>query len=112
MIELYCRGHHGTPKGRLCPRLRGPAGLRRRAGGPLPAYSDQNVLQRLPNALLQARDAERIRQVMRWSGPRMLFHHPVLAVRHLAETRKQKKGQSDIEYAGRGERSLRLFCCL
>ena len=36
---------------------------------------------------------ERIRQVMRWSGPRMLFHHPVLAVRHLAETRKQKKGQ-------------------
>ena len=19
MIELYCRGHHGTPKGRLCP---------------------------------------------------------------------------------------------
>ena len=36
---------------------------------------------------------ERIRQVMRWSGPRMLFHHPVLAVRHLTETRKQKKGQ-------------------
>ena len=34
-----------------------------------------------------------VRQVMRWSGPRMLFHHPVLAVRHLAETRKQKKGQ-------------------
>ena len=19
MIELYCRGHHGTPNGRLCP---------------------------------------------------------------------------------------------
>ena len=22
MIELYCRGHHGTPKGRLCPEDR------------------------------------------------------------------------------------------
>ena len=51
MIELYCRGHHGTPRGRLCPDCAV------RAGGPLPAYSDQNVLQRLPNALLQARDA-------------------------------------------------------
>ena len=36
---------------------------------------------------------EQIRQVMRWSGPRMLFHHPVLAIRHLVETRKQKKAQ-------------------
>ena len=36
---------------------------------------------------------QRIREVMRWSGPRMLFHHPVLAVRHLVETRKQKKSQ-------------------
>jgi len=31
MIELYCRGHHGTPKGRLCPDcavLRDYAGAR------------------------------------------------------------------------------------
>ena len=34
---------------------------------------------------------EAIRQVMRWSGPRMIFHHPVLAIRHLIETKKQKK---------------------
>lgn len=57
MIELYCRGHHGTPKGRLCPDC---AVLRDYADARvdhLPAYSDQNVLQRLPNALLQARDA-------------------------------------------------------
>ena len=26
---------------------------------------------------------EQIRTVMRWSGPRMLFVHPVLAVRHM-----------------------------
>ena len=28
---------------------------------------------------------EQIRTVMRWSGPRMLFVHPVLAVRHMKE---------------------------
>ena len=28
---------------------------------------------------------EQIRQVMRYSGPRMLFHHPVMAIRHLID---------------------------
>ena len=26
---------------------------------------------------------ERIRTVMRWAGPRMIFHHPIAATRHL-----------------------------
>ncbi len=34
---------------------------------------------------------ERIRQVMRFSGPRMLFVHPVQAVRHVIETKKEKR---------------------
>ena len=34
---------------------------------------------------------EKIRAVMRFSGPRMMFHHPVMAVRHVLETKKEKK---------------------
>lgn len=34
---------------------------------------------------------EQIRAVMRWSGPRMLFRYPILAIRHLIVERKQKK---------------------
>ena len=32
-----------------------------------------------------------IRKVMRYSGPRMMLHHPVMAVRHVIETRKEKR---------------------
>jgi len=32
---------------------------------------------------------ERMRQVMRFSGPRMLTRHPILAVRHLIDARKR-----------------------
>lgn len=32
-----------------------------------------------------------IREVMRFSGPRMMLHHPVMAVRHLLEMMKEKK---------------------
>ena len=30
-------------------------------------------------------------EVMRFSGPRMIFYHPVMAIRHVAESRKEKK---------------------
>ena len=33
---------------------------------------------------------EKIRKVMRFSGPRMLFYHPVLAVWHLVCSVKEK----------------------
>ena len=34
---------------------------------------------------------EQIRQVMRFSGPRMLLYHPVLAVWHLICSKKELK---------------------
>ena len=34
---------------------------------------------------------EKIRDVMRFSGPRMIFHHPVMAVSHVIETKKEKR---------------------
>lgn len=34
---------------------------------------------------------EKIREVMRFSGPRMIFHHPYLAIKHVIESKKEKK---------------------
>ena len=34
---------------------------------------------------------EKIREVMRFSGPRMLFYHPTVAIRHIIESVKEKK---------------------
>ncbi|MFC2376348.1 MAG: nitrous oxide-stimulated promoter family protein [Lancefieldella sp.] len=34
---------------------------------------------------------EKIKEVMRFSGPRMLFHHPIMALRHVIESKKEKK---------------------
>jgi hypothetical protein len=40
---------------------------------------------------------EKVKKVMRYSGPRMLWHHPILAVHHLIDGRKKpeklKKGK-------------------
>ena len=34
---------------------------------------------------------EKIREVMRFSGPRMILYHPIMAIRHVIESRKEKK---------------------
>lgn len=34
---------------------------------------------------------EKIRAVMRFSGPRMMLYHPVMALRHVMESRREAK---------------------
>ena len=40
---------------------------------------------------------EKIRAVMRFAGPRMVFHHPVAALRHVYETRAERNRLSSKE---------------
>ena len=39
---------------------------------------------------------EKIRDVMRFSGPRMLFVHPVAAIRHVMETNREKRRLEEL----------------
>jgi hypothetical protein len=34
---------------------------------------------------------EKIREVMRFSGPRMILHHPITSIRHVIESNKEKR---------------------
>ena len=37
---------------------------------------------------------QRIKEVMRFSGPRMIFHHPIAAFRHVIESSREKRRQA------------------
>ena len=83
MLRMYCRAHHGgqdTPLCQDCLALHDYA--RRRLercvfGEAKPTCANCTVHCYRPSM------RERVRQVMVWAGPRMLWRHPVLAVRHL-----------------------------
>lgn len=81
MVALYCKKNHGTKKG-LCPDCRelfDYASMRLdkcRFGADKPVCSKCTVHCYKP----ELRD--KIRRVMRYSGPRMLLAHPIAAVRH------------------------------
>ena len=91
MTELYCRGRHKSEKGGLCPdcaELLEYVKLRRSKcphGESKPFCSNCKIHCYKPEM------RERVRAVMRYAGPRIVFRHPLIAIRHLAESKKQKK---------------------
>lgn len=90
MIQLYCRKNHGIKNGLCtdCAELSSYAIMRSEH---FPFMEQKTFCSncRVHCYVLEMR--ERIRAVMRFSGPRMMMYHPLLAVRHLLENKKEKK---------------------
>lgn len=52
-------------------------------------YGEQKpACKQCPIHCYQPKMREQMKLIMRWSGPKMLFHHPILAIRHLLDDRK------------------------
>ena len=90
MIGIYCRKKHGTKKG-LCPRCRGLLDYAAARSDRCPFMETKTFCSNCKVHCYKPEMRERIRQVMRFSGPRMLFYHPVMALRHVVESKKEKK---------------------
>ena len=81
MVRFYCRDHH-DPEANLCPKcqeLLDYAGLRLdrcRFGHEKPTCA------RCPVHCYQKTRREEMKAVMRYAGPRMLWEHPILSLRH------------------------------
>ena len=61
----------------------------------LNAYADKCVFgeekpacKQCPVHCYQPAKREEMKQIMRWAGPRMLWRHPILTVRHLMDDRR------------------------
>jgi hypothetical protein len=88
MIEMYCRGRHGSRAGQLCVECRE---LREYADARLdrcPFGPEKPTCSKCPIHCYKPIMRERIREVMRYAGPRMLNKHPILGLRHLIDSRK------------------------
>lgn len=86
MIRMYCRKHEGN--GSLCPNCQE---LLEYAHGRLDQCrygEDKPTCKRCPVHCYRPEMKERIKAVMRWSGPRMILYHPVAALKHLVREHK------------------------
>jgi hypothetical protein len=87
MLQIYCHGKHGTA-GAICADC---AALHSYAMERLERCvfgADKPTCRRCPVHCYKPVMREAIRGVMAYSGPRMLWSHPILAVQHLIKDRR------------------------
>lgn len=81
MIGLYCSRHHGG--GGLCAECAGLADYACARIDGCPHGSAKSTCRLCMTHCYAPARREAIRRVMRYAGPRMLWHHPVMALRHI-----------------------------
>jgi hypothetical protein len=83
MIRLYCHDHHGTRAEALCADCQALTAYAGERLAKCPFQENKTVCAKCRVHCYKAQMRERIREVMRYAGPRMLRRHPVMAVQHL-----------------------------
>jgi hypothetical protein len=86
MIALYCREQHGSAA--LCAECGELAAYARLRLDKCPYQEGKTTCAKCPVHCYKPAMRERIRIIMRYAGPRMIYRHPVLAVRHLLDGRR------------------------
>ncbi len=82
MIGLYCRGKEGH-RGPLCDSCRELAAYAMQRLSRCKFAPDKPTCRKCPVHCYRPDMRERMRAVMRYAGPRMMFVHPAMAFRHL-----------------------------
>ena len=90
MIRLYCKKKHGTKKC-LCPDCEALCEYAMIRSDKCPFMETKTFCSNCRVHCYKPEMREKIREVMRFSGPRMIFSHPIMAVRHVIESKKEKR---------------------
>ncbi len=90
MIHIYCKKKHGTKKA-LCPECDALTRYAMMRSDKCPFMETKTFCSNCRVHCYKADMREKIREVMRFSGPRMIFIHPVMAIRHVVESKKEKR---------------------
>lgn len=91
MIALYCRKKHGTGrKDELCSECRELCEYAQARSEHCPFMEQKTFCANCRVHCYKPDMRERIREVMRFSGPRMILYHPGMALWHLISSEREK----------------------
>lgn len=83
MIRLYCRWTHHYDGSELCQECRNLADYAGKKLEKCMFGEKKGSCRKCAVHCYEPYYRDRIKNVMRYSGPRMIFRHPICAVRHL-----------------------------
>jgi hypothetical protein len=88
MVRLYCRKQHGK-RATLCDECGELFDYAAKRLDHCPFAVGKPACARCPVHCYKPDMRERVQAVMRFAGSRMTLRHPILAVRHLADSRRK-----------------------
>ena len=97
MISLYCHKKHGNfwkgyrGNSSLCAECAELDRYVRQQTDRCPVIATKTFCSNCRVHCYTPEMRERIKTVMRFSGPQMLFYHPIKAIRHVIESKREKK---------------------
>lgn len=106
MVEIYCKAHHGQIKG-VCQECADLLDYAETRLDRCPYGQDKPTCNKCPIHCYKPEPKEQMRLVMRYSGPRMLLPHPILAIRHLLHERREVPAKPAANASNRHQRKLR-----
>lgn len=83
MVRLYCAGRHGRAGGALCEPCGALLSYADERLTKCPFGEEKTTCRDCPIHCYRPVERTAMKDVMRYAGPRMLWRHPLLAVRHL-----------------------------
>ena len=87
MIDMYCHNHHTS--GELCQECSALLEYAHRCLEKCPFQEGKTTCIKCAVHCYKPVMRERIREIMRYSGPRMIYRHPIAATLHLIDGRRK-----------------------
>ena len=90
MIELYCRKKHHTKSG-LCKDCSALESYAKEKSDNCPFMENKTFCSNCNVHCYEPEMREKIRQVMRFAAPRMIYHRPLMVFHYLWLKKREKK---------------------
>lgn len=91
MIKVYCKGNrHSKDRKVLCEDCQALLEYATMRTEKCPFMETKTFCSNCRVHCYQPEMREKMKAVMRYAGPRMLFHHPIMAMDHVIKTAKQR----------------------
>lgn len=87
MIQIFCKNKHEIQE-ELCPACTELLEYAFKRLEACPFQENKTTCAKCPIHCYNPTMRAKIREIMRYAGPRMIFKHPVLAIQHLLDRRK------------------------
>ena len=91
MVTIYCKGHKHSSGNELCPSCMELLSYSYNKINRCPFMETKTFCNNCHVHCYQKEQREKVKEIMRYSGPRMLYHHPIVAIKHAYYTIKQKR---------------------